>query len=331
MGSNPRAAHSFAPLDEFAPDRVTVEVAMEGVALTPNSGKLMKVVWTRGSGCSELARLLSPDEPERVSGDLGEACIDIRADLLVARKFPGSFDLVNVVVPLDFEPEKVSRVVSAVAGGPHSQLAAETASRVAIALDVGVEMVSAIPPGGDEKEGTGLLDQIRASVPGMAGRLIEVEGVAELVETLDEGTLLVLGAPGGSWLQRAMTGPGARLRSRAPAGAVMVRSAPDRVFRWMGEPVFVGPLRQADDTLRLHPQKVLAVADQGRLIGLVRREHLMGAGDEAVSSVMEEALSARVDETIAEARQLEPTFGRDPIPVTDHDEHLVGGLSLPSA
>jgi hypothetical protein len=43
---------------------------------------------------------------------------------------------------------------------------------------------------------------------------------------------------------------------------------------------------------------------------------------------MEEAMSAKVDETIDEARELEPTFGDDPIPVTDHDEHLVGGLSL---
>jgi hypothetical protein len=46
---------------------------------------------------------------------------------------------------------------------------------------------------------------------------------------------------------------------------------------------------------------------------------------------MEEAVSAKVDETIAEAMELEPTFGNDPIPVTDHHEHLVGGLSLPVA
>ena len=142
---------------------------------------------------------------------------------------------------------------------------------------------------------------------------------------------MVFGAPGGSWLQRSMLGPGARLRSKAPAGAIMVRSAPDRVFRWMGEPVFVGPLRQADDTLRMHEESVLAVADEGVLIGLVRRERLEGAGDSPVGSLMEDALSAKVDETIAEAMVLEPTFGRDPIPVTDHDEHLVGGLSLPAA
>jgi hypothetical protein len=44
---------------------------------------------------------------------------------------------------------------------------------------------------------------------------------------------------------------------------------------------------------------------------------------------MEEAVSAKVDETIVEAMALEPTFGKDPIPVTDHAERLVGGLSLP--
>jgi hypothetical protein len=190
-------------------------------------------------------------------------------------------------------------------------------------------MLSAIQPGDDPSGAEDLLQHIALSVPETAGRVVEVDGISELVESLEEGTLVVFGAPGGSWLQRSMLGPGARLRSRARAGAVMVRSAPDRVFRWMVEPVFVGPMRLADDTLRLHGEKVLAVADEGLLIGLVRRESLEGAGDTAVGSLMEQAMSAKVDETIAEAMTLEPTFGRDPIPVTDHHEHLVGALSLP--
>jgi hypothetical protein len=190
-------------------------------------------------------------------------------------------------------------------------------------------MMSAIRPGDDPAEAKELLDHISLSVPDAVGRVVEVAGISELVESLDEGTLVVFGAPGGSWLQRSMLGPGARLRSRAPAGAIMVRSAPDRVFRWMGDPVFVSPMRLAYDTLRLHEEKVLAVADRGLLVGLVRRESLEGAGEASVGSLMEEAMSAKVDETIAEAMTLEPTFGRDPIPVTDHDEHLVGALSLP--
>jgi hypothetical protein len=289
----------------------------------------MRVVWTRGNGCSELAELLSDVTPDRISGDLVEQCISQRADLLVSRRLPGSFDLVNVAVPLDFEPENVTGVVSAVAGGPHSFLAAETASRIGRRLGVEAEMISAVRPGMDPGEAEELLVHIGLSLPEMGGRVVEVEGIAELVEQVDEGSLLVMGAPGGSWLQRSRFGPGARLRSKARAGAIMVRSAPDRVFRWMGDPVFVSPLRLADDTLLLHPQNVLAVADEGMLIGLVRRESLETAGTSAVGSVMEAALSTKVDETIAEAMQLEPTFGRDPIPVTDHDEHLVGGLSLP--
>jgi hypothetical protein len=289
----------------------------------------MRVVWTRGSGCSELATLLSSGEPGRITGDLVQHCIDHRADLLISRRFPGSFDLVSVAVPLDFVPENVTSVVAAVAGGPHSFLAADTAARLARSLGVQAEMLSAIPPGEDPRGAQELLEHIALSVPETGGRVIEVDGISELVESLEEGTLVVFGAPGGSWLQRSMLGPGARLRSKAPAGAIMVRSAPDRVFRWMGDPVFVSPMRLADDTLRLHDQNVLAVADEGLLIGLVRRQSLEGAGDAAVGSLMEEAMSAKVDETIAEAMTLESTFGRDPIPVTDHDEHLVGALSLP--
>jgi hypothetical protein len=297
--------------------------------VTSTAGNEMRVVWTRGSGCSELAELLSDGEPSRISGDLAEACISQRADLLISRRFPSAFDLVSVAVPVGFAPENVTRVVSAVGGGPHSFLAADTASRIGRRLGVEAEMISAIRPGEDRSEAAEVLERIGLSVPEIGGRIVEVDGIADLVAGLGEETLVVFGAPGGSWLQRSMLGPGARIRSKAPAGAIMVRSAPDRVFRWMGEPVFVSPLRLADDTLLFHPERVLAVADEGLLVGLVRRESLETAGASAVGSVMEEAVSAKVDETIAEAMQLEPTFGTDPIPVTDHDEHLVGGLSLP--
>ncbi len=296
-----------------------------------SGGGSMAVVWTRGKGCAELADLLTGGASSRITGDLAEECIHHRADLLVSRKLPGSFDLVSVAVPVGFNPENVTGVVATVAGGPHSVLAAETASRLGRSLGVEAEMVSAIAPDDDTAAAEATLERISATVPGLNGRVIGVDGISSLAQDLDDGSLLVLGAPGGSWLQRSLLGPGARLRSRAQAGAVMVRSAPDRVFRWMGEPVFVGPLRQADDTLRIHQENVLAVADDGVLVGLVRRDRLVAAGDAAVATLMEDALSAKVDETIAEARTLRPTFGDDPIPVTDHDEHLVGGLSLPAA
>jgi hypothetical protein len=291
----------------------------------------MRVVFTRGKGCHELAEVLGGDQVGRVQGDLSASCLEERADVLVSKRLPSGFDLVNVVVPVGFEPDRVTKVVATVAGGPHSVLAAETASAVASGLGVEAEMLSAARSDDGIGAAGEILDQVGAYLPDLGRRAVVVDGIAELVEELDEGALLVLGAPGGSWLNRSRTGPGARLRRTAQAGAVIVRSAPDRVFRFMGDPVYVSPLRLADDTLRIHKERTLAVADEGLLVGLVRREGLMKAGASPVASVMEEALSVRLDETISQARELKPTFGPDPIPVTDHDEHLVGGLSLPSA
>ncbi|HEX9848824.1 MAG TPA: hypothetical protein VGB33_10455 [Acidimicrobiia bacterium] len=288
----------------------------------------LRVVWTRGRGCHELAEALAGQQADRIQGDVAEGCISERADVLVSKKLPSSFDLVNVAVPIGFEPDRVSRVVATVAGGPHSVLAAETAARLASNLGVDAEMVSAARTE-DEIEGAAeILEQVGAGLPTLGRRVVVVDGISQMVEDLDERALLVLGAPGGSWLSRSRTGPGARLRRTAQAGAVVVRSAPDRVFRFMGEPVYVAPLRHADDTLRVHPENTLAVADGGLLVGLVRREGLLRAGAEPVASVMEDAQSVKLDETILQAWDLEPTFGRDPIPVTDHEEHLVGGLSL---
>lgn len=301
--------------------------------MTPLSppDRQLKVVWTRGKGCHELAEVLGGDGADHAKGDVSESCISERADLLVSKRLPSGFDLVSVVVPVDFEAERVTKVVATVGGGPHSVLAAETAAAISTHLGVEAEMLSAARSQDEIDASHEVLDQVGAHIRDIGRRVVVVDGISEMVEDLDEGALLVLGAPGGSWLNRSRTGPGARLRRTAQAGAVIVRSAPDRVFRFMGDPVYVSPLRLADDTLRFHTENTLAVADAGRLIGLVRREGLVRAGDGPVSSVMEEALSVKVDETIIEARELEPTFGPDPIPVTDHDEHLVGGLSLPNA
>ena len=291
----------------------------------------MKVVWTRGKGCLELAEALGGTDSSRLQGDLVEGCIDERADFLVSKRLPAGFDLVNVAVPVDFDADKVTKVVATVAGGPHSLLAAETAVSIADSLGVEAEMLSAAVDEQQIETVSEMLEQVGADLPTIGWRVVVVDGIGELVDDLDDGALLVLGAPGGSWLNRSRTGPGARLRRTAQAGAVIVRSAPDRVFRFMGDPVYVAPLRQADDTLRIHKENTLAVADQGRLVGLVRREGLIKAGAAPVATVMDDAMSVRVDETILEARELEALFGRDPIPVTDHEEHLVGGLSLPVA
>lgn len=289
------------------------------------------VVFTRGNGCFELASLLAGGVAHRVEGDLVEGCIENRADFVVARKMPGSFDLANVAVPVDFDVERIGRISATVAGGPHSQLAAATAYQIATRLGVPLEIVSAHQESDDLAAAMSVVAQFGTMFPSAERRVVQARDMNELAETADDDALIVVGAPGGAWLRRNRFGRGARIKGAAPAGAVMVRSAPDRVYRFMSEPIYVAPLLQAMDTLRLHPQKVLAVAERGRLVGVVRRETLVEVGNQTVASVMEQPVSAKVDETIEEAMVLGETFGEDPIPVTDHSENLVGGLSLPAA
>jgi hypothetical protein len=289
------------------------------------------VVWTRGNGCFELAEILGTGEIRRVEGDLTEGCIQNRADFVVAKKMPGSFDTSNVAVPVDFDPEQIASVSATVAGGPHSELAAATAEHIARTLGVPFEIVSAHQDADGLGAAMSLVSQFGSRFPEADRRVVQAQDMSELAETVGEGSLLVVGAPGGAWLRRSRFGRGARIKGVAPAGAVMVRSAPDRVYRFMTDPVYVASLLQASDTLRLHSENVLAVADQGRLVGVVRRETLADVGTDSVASVMEEPVSAKVDETIEEASALSDTFGEDPIPVTDHAEYLVGALSLPAA
>jgi CBS domain-containing protein len=299
--------------------------------MTPKQPQQHNVVWTRGNGCFELASLLAEGEAYRVDGDLVDSCIDNRADFVVAKKMPGSFDLANVAVPVDFDIERIGRVSATVAGGPHSQLAAATAHHIATKLGVPFEIVSAHQEPSDIRSAISVVAQFGAMFPTAERRVVQARDMNELAETADDDALIVVGAPGGAWLRRNRFGRGARIKGAAPAGAVMVRLAPDRVYRFMSDPVYVAPLLQAMDTLRLHPQKVLAVAERGRLVGVVRRETLVEGGNQTVASVMEKPVSAKVDETLEEAMVLEETFGEDPIPVTDHSENLVGGLSLPAA
>lgn len=276
--------------------------------------------------------MLAGMDAPRVQGDPAETCVAERADLLVSRRLPPTFELVDMVVPLDVDPEGVGSVVAAVAGGPHSLLAARVARRLGRALGVPTSMVSAYPAGGDAGPAEEAVKEIYPVVPDIEYTTMAASDMGELVSSLPDRSLLVFGAPGGSWFQRRLFGPGARLRSQAPAGAVVVQSAPRRVFQEMGEPVFVAPLLHARDTLRIRPESTLAVAEEGRLVGLVRRSRLVELGDDTpVADAMEDPVSIGQVETVEAAQQLKPVFGGDPIPVVDDEDHLVGGLVLPAA
>lgn len=272
------------------------------------------------------------DSTARVVGDLIDACVTTRAELLVSRKLPGDFDLVNIAVPVDFAPAGVKAVAAAVGGGPHSALAASVAGRLARSLGVSGLMASAYEDAAGQGKALAIIERLAAEVPDLEYRAIEAADMAALVRLLPERALLVFGAPGGHWFQRLAFGPGARLRHRAPAGAVVVRQVPDRVFQHMREPVYVGPWRQVGDTLLMHQEPALAVVEDGVLIGMVRRESLLDAGKaESVGSIMEEPLAVDVLELLAAADSLRVVYQEAPIPVVDHHHRMVGSLYLTAA
>ena len=290
----------------------------------------LRVVWTRGRGCRELAELLAGADALRVQGDPVSVCVAERADILVSRRLQTSFDLIDLAVPVDVDTEAVGHVVAAVAGGPHSVLAAKVARRLGEALGVSSSMVAAYPDGGDPAQAREVVDTISPEVPGIEYRTLAVSAMADLVADLPDRSLLVFGAPGGSWFHRRLFGPGARLRAKADVGAVVVKSAPRRVFQVMGEPAFVAPMMQAGDTLKIRAEQVLAVADAGRLVGIVRRPRLLDLDPAApVGHAMEEPVAVEQTESIEAAMALRPLFGADPVPVVDSDQRLVGGLVLP--
>jgi CBS domain-containing protein len=286
-----------------------------------------RVVWTRGEGCSQLAETLAATEPVRVVGDLRAACHEARADLLVARKL-SSFELVNVAVPHSFDPGVFDQVVALVGSGPHSRLAGGVAA--AIGRSVGLPAALATAYRSDEGRGAAqvTLEAIEADA-GIPGKLLEAEGAADLIEQLGDRPLLVFGASGGWFLQRWFFGPGARLKAAAPAGVVVVRAAPERVFQRMADPVYVSCHLDARDATRLSRGTMTAVADEGRLVGVVSRSALLSApAGKRVSDVMEKPVSVSVDDPLEAVEPVAARFADDPVPVVDEDGKLRGSIRV---
>ncbi len=289
---------------------------------TPTSALWHSVAWTRGSGCAELASLLSVEEPVQVEGDLRATCVAERVRLLVARKLT-SFDLVSAAVPIDLRTEGVDSVVAAVGPGPHSALAALTAARLGDAIGVSAALVSASPgPEHDEAVESSLADAARVA-PDLPSKLVRASSARALVATLPPGTLLVVGAPGGSWLQRQFFGPGRKLIVGSPGGVVVVRSAPVRCFHEMADPAGLGAGLLVAEARRLLQGDSAPVVADGLLVGVVRRAALREASPEAtVGSIAEDPVFVAEDDPIdAVADVVE--FVR-PVPVVDGAGRLTG-------
>jgi len=283
------------------------------------------VLWTRGQGCAELATALSPVEPVRVTGDLATACIAHRARLLVARRLTAT-ELVACAIPIDFPAEPVGAVVAAVSGGPHSSLAAVVARDLGRHWQVPASMACAYRDPEEKSAAEDLVGRLSLA-SGVDGWIYEAAEVPALFEQLPDQALLVLGAPGGSWFQRLLFGQGARLRHHAPHGAVIVRSAPRRVFQVMTEPVFVGPLMALGEVFRLHEARVVAVVEGGRLIGQVRWRPSMDPNLK-VGDVLEPAVAILQTDEVGGIDGIRADVDGSPVSVVDESGLLVGSLPV---
>jgi hypothetical protein len=289
-------------------------------------GTLQRIGWTRGQGCGELAELLSPLEAIRIEGDIRTVAVEERLDAVVSRRLT-SFDLVPGLAPQDFDPTSIEHVTAAVGDGPHSPFAVEVAARLASALDVPVEALSVFRSRGDRARVDERLDRLVADVPTMSARSLFGQTAVRLVESLPPTSLLVVGAPGGSWFQRQIYGPGHRLTVAAPAGVVMVRSAPRRCFHVAGDATnsVVGSQMSVADARQVAGVPVLAVADHGVLVGIVRTADLDEATPDAVmADVMEPPVSVGLEEPVEAVGDVAEFFEGGPIPVVDGSGRIIG-------
>lgn len=284
------------------------------------------VVWTRGEGCEELASVLADGTPVFAEGDLRDVCIANRAGVIVQRRLT-SFDLVDSVASNRFDTDRVTSVVAAIGGGPHSLLAGRVAGRIAEVGRVPGAIVSASRGPDEDVASRTNLEFVGAQLEELDRRLVRVTSAGELVSKLSEGTLLVLGAPGGSWLQRQFFGPGRRLIHAAPGGIVVVRSSPRRCFQAAQPADAVSPLLPVTEAATVSDATVIPVASDGYLVGLFRSSGHMPTGA-TVHDVMEEPLFLEADDPVDAAAEIRSFFDGAPIPIVDRDGRLVGVLPV---
>jgi CBS domain-containing protein len=313
----------------FKPAAAAASPMVERNARSRSAG--WSVVWTRGEGCPELANLLAGSEAHRAGADLRTSCVEARADLLVGRKLT-SFDLVGMAVPYGFDPAQVTGVAAAVAGGPHSLLAARVAQRLASALEVTVSLVAASADAGSDPAAEAALERVSGLVPIEEQTVLRAANPGAAVRALPSGLLLVLGAPGGTWWQRQFTGPGRQLRGGAPAGAVVVRRAPRRCFQQMEDPAAMGVQMPAGEARRLSTAPIVAVAEEGRLVGMVRRRDLEAADPAApLGSLMEAPIFALAEDPLDAVAGLAAFLEGAPVPVVDGSGRLCGMVDAAAA
>ena len=263
----------------------------------------------------------------QAGADVAESCIRARATLLVSKHLtsPG---LCNLAVPHGFSPAATRSIVAAVGSGPHSRLAATLAYALAQQLGVPVRAVYGHHDSGERSRALEILNGITAHLPGIAVEPIQALSPAAMVSALPIGTLLVVGAPGGSWFQRQFFGPGARIRAKAPSGTIVVKHAPARVYQIMQSATAFGPHMRVADALQLTNTQHLIVAQEGRLLGLVSKSALAEARpDLELHDIMESPVFLSPEEDLDHSAELINHHRGSAIPVVDSRDRIIGTVT----
>jgi CBS domain-containing protein len=286
------------------------------------------VVWAGTGQAHELAKQLSDAPPTKAQSNLVASCIDARASLLVLSKRT-SFRLCSFAIPHGFTPEGTRSIVAAIGGGPHSALAGTLADRLARSLDVPASAVCGYSTPDEISRAEAVAQNAAARLPHLDIRVVEAPGPAEMVRALPSGTLLVVGAPGGSWFQRRFFGPGARIQAKAPGGTIVVNHNPHRVYQAMQPPIAFGPHMRAIDATELAKGADVTVAEHGALIGTVSHEALTSAApDTELHVLVDDAVFLSAEEEIDDAIDLLGSSPLRVLPVIDGMARLVGRVSV---
>jgi hypothetical protein len=286
-----------------------------------------RVVWAGGSQARSLAELLAGDDVTKAGSSLASTAVDSQADLLVLSNRT-SLDLCNVAIPYGFNRDATQSVVAAMGGGPHSTLAAMIADWIAQRLGVPASAVYGHSDPDDLEQAEDVLNKIVVRLPKMDARTIEAASPAAMVGSLPAGTLLIVGASGGSWFQRRFFGPGARIQAKAPSGTIVVNHSPPRVYQAMQPPIAYGPNMRVADALQLSNELDVVVAEDGKLLGVVKAATLRDARqDIELHEVMDDGVFLSTDDEFDEAISLISVDGGDLIPVVDDQARLVGCVS----
>jgi hypothetical protein len=270
--------------------------------------------------------VLAEEQPVALGSDLARSCVEDRVDFLVTRR-ASRFELIPTAVPDSIKLGATTSVTAAIGVGPHSELAALVAARLAAELGVPGELATVLRSGDTSSTAMRKLGQLAERFPRLTARAMEGTTARALIETLSPSTLLVVGAPGGSWFQRQIVGPGHRLLAAAPAGTIVVKSAPRRCYQdaVKAQGVAVSPLLALADARSLITLDTVPVAHEGRLVGILRAsataENPLGR---TVADVMEPAVAVNATEPSSAAHELVDFLGRGPIPVVGGDDRLLG-------